>query len=423
MSALSLKVFDLVNRCWLSTRVEYRNTLLGHLFPDIEFAVGDCLSLLQEEEVDYDAIAKLLDAGWDDYRIVGASGSRKHGRIIYAPGGGDYFTRFFGSNANAINYGSNLTTECKSVVDLQVKLLVVEDGEWGTGDCHGKMSAPLAHTFAGGTSNPIQFRAACLADSWMAKGTIAYSYKVSRSCYDLVLPVSSFKGNKVAPGKYTVDLAIGVVFASPETKTKSIWHEVFKGVEVEEKVEGWDWRRANLSYSVIQFLPWDAVEKDILPATKQAATELNSLILNQRKLAEFLAKNEDEDEKGEGSINLNRLAEILKADIHGQITSHPWVVAYTTRMFKKRWLRLATAGAIRFNSSMVMPDEELADDTICIPGIPDGEEIIVFPYPCRWKHDIKVWRNVALESWEKSQGIIALNQQTALKLGRDFDGK
>lgn len=421
---MELRVFDLVNRSWLANEsaVIYRNTLLGHLFPDVKFAIGDCLSLLMEDDVDEDAIASLLDAGWDDYRIVGASGSRKHGRVIYALGGGDYFTRFFGSNANAVNYGSNLTTECKSIVDLQVKLLVVEDGEYGTSDCHGKMSAAFAHTLADSISNPIQFRAACLAHNWMAKGTLAYSYKVSRSSskYDIVLPTSSFKGNKVAPGEYTVDLAIGVVFTSPQAKTRTKTYDIF-GMQVEQETTSWDWRKANLSYSVVQFLPWDAVEADILPATKKAAVELNSLILNQRKLAEYLVRDED-DEDDDSEQYVSRLAQVVEADVHCQLSSHPWVVKYTSELFRKRWLRLATAGAIRFNSSMVMPDECLPDNTICIPGLPDGEEVIVFPYPCRWKYDIKVWRNVYLKEWENSQGVIVINTQTALKLGRDFDG-
>jgi hypothetical protein len=421
---LVLPVYDLANQAWLpdSSAVTYRNTLLGHIYPDIKFAIGDVMSLLKAENPDMNHIAKVLDTGFEGYKLIGASGARKHGRVIYAlTETNDLFTRFFGSSANAIIYASNFTTECKKILDLPVKLLVVPDDDktFGVGDCHGKASSQFCHAIAESISNPFQFRAVSLEKSFIAKGTIAYSYKVSRSKYDLVLPESCFKGNKVTAGEYDVTLAVGLVFTSPETKTKVFTRETDTEI-IERHITGWDWRKANLSYSVVQFLPWDAVEADILPATKKAAAEINLLLLNQRKLTEYLIR-DDEDEDGDDQ-HLSQLAQVVQADIHGQLSSHPWVVNTTARLFRKRWLRLATAGAIRFNSSMVMPDESLSDDTVCIPSLPEGEEVIVYPYPCRWKHDIRVWRNVHLKQWKDSQGIIALNQQTALKLGRDFDG-
>lgn len=400
--SIILPVFDLVAQRWLpnSCDVTYRNTLLGYLYPDTEFAIGDVSSKLSEEDVNLKEVASLLDRGFEGYELVGASGARKHGRAIYAKNNVDCFTRFFGSNMNAINYGSNLTTECKKIVTLQVKLLVVEDDDetYGVGDCHGKLDAQLAHTLADSTSTPIQFRAASLNPSWIAKGTLAYSYKVSRSKYDIVLPTSCFKGNKVAPGEYTQELVLGVVFTS----------------EV---------RRVNMSYSVTQFFPWSAVEADILPATRKAAQHLNQLSSNIKALAFYLVKaNDDEEEDEKETEYMSMLAQVIAHDKYGQLLTHPWVVTRVADLFRRRWLRLATAGAIRFNSSMVMPDESLPDNCCYIPGLPDGEEVIVFPYPCRWKHDIKIWRNTYVETWEKMEGVFVVNTKTALKLGRDYDG-
>jgi len=410
--SLILPIFDLVDKVWLpeGCEISYRNTLLGHLYPDVKFAVGDVSSMLAEKKPNYAAIAKILDTGFEDYHLVGASGARKHGRVLFAKGGGDYFTRFFGSNANAISYGSNLTTECKEIITIAVKLLVVadDDTEYDVGDCHGKTGFRLSYLLTESVNNPFQFRAASQFPAWIAKGTIAYSEKVENSDYDLVLPVSCFKGNKVAPGEYDLpELTLGLVFASPEIKhaTKRL-----------------DWRRCSLSYSVLQYLPWDAVEKDILPATIKAANGINETLTNQRKLAECLLGSEDYDTEIEENEYKSTLARLVGADIHGQLTSHPWVVDKVTEMFRGRWITLATAGSVKFNSSMVMPDESLPNDCIYIPGLPEGEEVIVFPYPCRWKYDIKVWRNVHLETWEDCEGVLVVNQATALKLGRDFDG-
>lgn len=413
--SIILPVYDFGEQRFLpeSCNVVYRNTLLEALCPHTEFAIGDCSSLLAETSKE--EVAAILDRSFLDYHLVGASGARKHGRLLYAKEQG-IITRYFGdSNMHAINYASNLTTELKSLQTIPVKLLVVKDLEWGTGDCHGKASASLCHKLVETINNPFQFRAASSKDLWIAKGTIAYSYDVSRSKYDLVLPESCFKGNKVAPGEYNLDLVLGIVFTSPS-------------VVSEEKRE--DWRTANLSYSVVQYMPWEVVEKDILPATKKSAMQLNYLSSSPKKLAEYLLSEsqlktveEDTESTEEEKEFISKLGLVCANDSYSQLISHPWVVDKIGDLLRRRWLRLATAGAIKFNSSMVMPDEDLPDNCCYIPGLADGEEVIVFPYPCRWQYDIKVWKNKVLSHWEQSQGILAVNHKTAMKLGRDFDGR
>lgn len=407
MTSITLPVYDLKEGCFLpdSCNVIYRNTLLGYLYPNIQFAIGDVGTHIHEG-VSPKEIASILDAGFEDYFLVGASGSRKHGRVVYAKGDKEVFTRYFGnSNMHAINYGSNLTTECKSIVNIPVSLLVVKDGEWRTGDCHGKAKANLLYSLVNSIRNPVQFRAASSQNLWIAKGTISHGYEVDDSSYDLVLPVSCFKGNKVKAGEYKLDLVIGVVFTSPEKKN-------------EERRN--DWRSVNLSYSVLQFLPWIAVEKDILPRTLKACSKLNDISSNSKKLTEYLFEEEDEEDVDlEGE---SKLEKIIRNDSYSQLTTHPWVIQKVSQLLQKRWLTLATAGDVNFNSSMVMPDEDLPDDCCYIPGLKDGDEVIVFPYPCRWKHDIKVWTNKVLPHWQYFEGVLIVNQKTAMKLGRDFDG-
>lgn len=400
MTRLILKQYDLVSQQWLPNHCQsvYRNTMLGHLFPNVEFAIGDVGALLADDEPNTTYISQVLDKGFENYRLVGGSGSRKQGKAIYSTSEFDCFTRFFGSNMNAANYGSNLTTECKLIKDISIKLLVVNDGDtksrkYRTGDCHGKCSEKFAMEFAESIYNPFQFRAFNINPDWCAKGTIAVGFKKGK--YDLVLPTSSFKGMKVAPGEYDLPkLAFGVVFLS-------------------------EIRQSNLSYSVVQFLPWDAVQKDIVPVAKRQSQELNILVNNPQKLLAYLLQKGNESDE---SVDESRLSKLLKADIHGQLSTHPWTIKSITKMLSHRWREVATSGGMKFNSSMVMPDEELPDDCIYIPGLPHGEEVIVFPYPCRWKYDIKVWTNKVLPKWEDQEGIIVGNCNTLMKLGRDTDG-
>jgi hypothetical protein len=444
MSKLILKQFDLVSQQWLPTHCQstYHNTMLGHLFPDIKFAVGDVGSLLAHENPNTDYIAEVLDKGFEEYVLVGGSGSRKEGKAIYSTSEFDCFTRFFGSNMNAGNYGSNLTTECKLIKDVSIKLLVVNDGDtkskkYRTGDCHGKCSEKFAKDITGSipkfkivdgkkvqdgfeeptTVNPFQFRAFNMHPDWCAKGTIAVGFKKGK--YDLVLPASSFKGMKVAPGEYDLPkLAFGVVFKSPSKKARLIETEETDTEIIERYAMGWDFRKSNLSYSVVQFLPWDCVQKDIVPVAQRQAQELNILVNNPQKLLDYLLRKGDENE----DVSESRLSRILKSDIHGQLSTHPWAIKSTMGMLSRRWREIATSGGMKFNSSMVMPDEELPDDCCYIPGLADGEEVIVFPYPCRWKHDIKVWTNKVLPKWENQEGVIVGNCNTLMKLSRDTDG-
>lgn len=405
---LSLPVYDLSESKWLSDyhNVVYRNTLLGTLYKNSNFAIGDCYALLKAG-IPHEKIADILDTGFDNYTLVGASGSRKYARVIYSSSHKDAFSRFFGSNANCINYGGNLTTECKKIERIKVNLLVVQDGEWGTGDCHGKCNLVFAIRFANNPALAMQHRTVCESDNWIAKGTIIYSEEVRNSKYDLILPVSSFKGNKVKPGNYKIEVVVGIVFTSPE-----------KNEDYEQ-----DWRTANLSYSVVQFLPWDAVEKDILPRAKKKAEYLNKVAASPVGVLNFLKYlNENGEVKTDDEEYTSSLVKVLKADIYSQLATHPWVVNKVAELMQKQWVKLATCGGVKFNYSMIMPDDNLPDDTVMIPSLPLGVEVIVFPYPCRWKHDIKVLPNVYRKQWDSYQGIIVMNTKTALKLSRDFDG-
>jgi hypothetical protein len=217
---------------------------------------------------------------------------------------------------------------------------------------------------------------------WLAKGTVV---PIAKCKYDFIIPVSAFKGNKVQPGEYETS----VVFAI-KAISKNISYA--------------------MSYSVVQFFPWEAVEKDILPATVAAAKELNYAA----SFPHLMVKQVE---------NKDPFSGLLEKDIVGQLGTHPYIVSKLAEMNQQRWSQLALSGAVKFNSAMTQPDETLKDGCCHIPGLPDGEEVIVFPYPCRWKYDIRIWKNVKnCAGWKGVEGILAVNHKTALELGRDFDG-
>jgi hypothetical protein len=372
---MKLPVYDLVSQQYIpGYTVTFRNTPLQKLYPDVEFAIGTA------KEPNLKLAAQLIDAGFDGFKAVGASGSRKHGNVLFARNCDDAFTRYFGSNMNAINYGSNLVTECKIVETISVEILVVEDGEYGTGDCHAKCSVQFADYF-NFLYHAAQFRAIAPKLLWMAKGTVT----AIDTEWDLIIPVSAFKGNKVKPGEYKTEIVFGVKAISKNTPYP-------------------------ISYSVLQFFPWEAVEKDIVPKTVRAAKELNYISSSP---ASMLKEIDQAKENFSG---------LIAADKYNQLTTHPYVVSKLAEMHQQKWLQLCLGGAVKFASGMTQPDESLPDNYCYIPGLPEGEEVIVFPYPCRWKYDIRIWKNTHLPQWVNVEGILVANAKTLLDIGRDTDG-
>lgn len=69
---------------------------------------------------------------------------------------------------------------------------------------------------------PLQFRIASFKE-WVAKGTIAYNPELDNSGFDLVIPLSSLKGNKPALGNYTGKLLCGLVFEAEQRTAKAGW--------------------------------------------------------------------------------------------------------------------------------------------------------------------------------------------------------
>jgi hypothetical protein len=381
---LRLRCVNLVGRSLLPYEVTYRRTLLEVLFPGASFLVGvvdpSIPAIRQLDSFSFEGV---------EYHLVGATGSRKHGHVIYSDVPRCWHL-YLGTDANCVNYGSNLTTELAQLVLLGLRILIVKDGDYETGDCHGKWQGARLGL---DPYRAAQFRLAGKDVPFLAKGTLLHSDSLPKGV-DLVLPLSCFKGEKkhVKEGVFNV--------------------EAFFGVKEESKIGS-----CKISYMVLQHLSKEAIGADILPQTLKDVKTFSEVFKDFQSLKTFVLKEEDE----ESSFKTN-LDEVLKADDYGQLYTHPWVLEKAGKLLQRRWLDAALGGTRKFNFSTLLPDERLRVGECCIPGIPDGEEIIVFPYPCRWKYDLRVWKNVWLRDHADLEGVIFSNQENALQLGRDFDG-
>ncbi len=83
---------------------------------------------------------------------------------------------------------------------------------FGTGDVHLDSDPEM----------PLQFRIASFK-KWVAKGTIAYNPELDDSGFDLVIPLSSLKGNKPELGNYREKLLCGLVFEAEKRTAKAGW--------------------------------------------------------------------------------------------------------------------------------------------------------------------------------------------------------
>jgi hypothetical protein len=193
-----------------------------------------------------------------------------------------------------------------------------------------------------------------------------------------------------------------------------------------------------------QFLTWfskEAIEKDIVPATqlealKLAAISQDSLALNQYivekydrtfKLAfsdEELAQNlEDNNEHDRDTAIMS----LLRNDKLGLLDQYPKIVEFKREQLRKSWLELATKGAVKLDTAMAQPCENLHKGTIVAPHLQQGEEVIVTRYPIVCKDNIRRYtvdnHQPAALSLQHYRNCVFIRPDQAMQHHQcDFDG-
>jgi hypothetical protein len=414
----------------VDNEIQFRDTLLEALHPDINLSIGNISSYLQKI-AKAESIAKTsksaskrttaiksitplkkqaiaaLTKGLDKYQLAGASGARKHGDFFFSQGLNPFAT-YFPSAMGQINYGSILMTECLKIYSIErVNILIVQDKEHRTDDCHGKISHEFlnqlrqSQDFVIPANTPFQFRAG-IANQWVAKGTLQLSLNCPKGI-DLILPLSCFKGYKPELGIHKLaNLKLGIVNFAQK-------------------------RRVKTSYTVWQWFSPQAIAQDVLPTTQQKAETLVAAQRDIKQLCQLVqteqwVKTDDpESEPNEEEADGKILAEILKHDIHGQLLEHPYVVRKIEDLVRRRWLTLATSGGINFTSFMAQPCPELGELEMSIPEMPEGE-YVGFRYPIRDRNDLQIWTNKHIKGLNQ-QGTMYVNPDIARDYcGMDFDG-
>jgi hypothetical protein len=289
-------------------------------------------------------------------------------------------------------------TECQKIYDLErVTMLIVQDKENNTDDCHGKIGRELldrlrqSEDFLIPANTPFQFRAG-ITNQWVAKGTLQLGTNMPFGV-DLILPLSCFKGHKPALGIHqTSNLKLGIVNFAQKRSVKT-------------------------SYTVWQWFSQQAIAEDVLPITKMKAEKLVAAQADIKQLCEMLqteqwtTEEDPEGEAGEETADSKILAEILKHDIHGQLLEHPYVVRKIEDVVRRQWLTLATSGGIKFQSFMAQPCQELGELEMCIPEMPVGE-YVGFRYPIRDRHDLQIWTNKHIKGLNQ-RGTVYVNPDIA----------
>jgi hypothetical protein len=419
-------VWDCVNQDWLPGQVvAIRNTLLGALAPDRELATGEIPKDTPIEQYQLLNAFTPKDAK-TSYKLDMASGSRTHGRFLFnqKPIGGYYF----GDGKDEwkrIIYGSVAHTGCDRLLYRELTYLVVDDerrnpetGEpeddaingrnWKTGDCHGKISLNIHQLLGGNTS--LQFRLG-LFKQWVAKGTLSYSSELDGTEYDLVIPLSCFKGKKPELGPHQGKVLFGVVFEAEERVAKPGWML-------------WQW------------ISWDVLEADsIIAKLENKCQKLASCWNDVKVLSEFLKSELDQLEATVTDANqleadlayVDSCIKVISADKNGVMLMHPYIVMKLRERFREMWKTLATSAGVRFFSLMCMPDQyfekydKQGEKRFCAGSYPPGE-YIVFCNPMRHWGDVQLWRNVHEGNFASEYGVIATTRELLLSLGRDTDG-
>jgi hypothetical protein len=451
----ALPVYDVASGEDLETPVNLDNTLLQTMFPDLQIALGQVpppppRATAEQLEAHWQAaledLAKDLAgqeglAGQASLALDVATGARKEGRFLFTDG--QVGRQVADTFEKIMAYGGLLASPCLRPPQLVegLRVLVVPEGEMGTGDCAGKMSAELARLFDKDGSQAGQFRLGVRLDEdtiLVGKGTLKRMHWTDVDenglGYDLILPDSSFKGNAPEFGEHTWDVHLGFVAWSGERRTK-------------------------LSYQVLQWFDPALVEQCIIPRAETKIPLLLEAMASSEGARHFLQiERQDrvaevrETERGEleaeDAHEPSTLEQVLAADVTGQMIDHPYVQKGLRRRLQQTWHDLAVGGGVKVPSFMGLPDsfagqvDWLPEGTIVCPDLPAGE-VLATRYPIRTKHDVQIWHNLDWKAFQKlgmetglderevsrffryareHEGVAFMSHATAKRVGGDFDG-
>ena len=324
-------------------------TVLGTMYPNIHVALvsvpteplDDC-----EEAAVANAMTRVHHNGIA-YRMVGASGSAKHGKYYYCDAAHEPLIakRFQQWPEAAITYFGILVSGCKIVhQEASARVMVVKDLELGTNDCRGwirkslfgKLNLPERHFY--------QFRLAF--GETQAKGSFkAMDDAVADAIEtDIVLPESAVKPSIKMPGTLANILGFGA---------RRVQGPIILGIrEVSRPLQ------FESSYTVLQHAPVESIETEIVPQAVKTIGTLKEAWKqgNHREVVELIGQEVRTDDNTEEEEFQRVVEATLLADGSGEITRHPYIHTQLSRLMARWAYKLMTGGGIE------LPAFALADD-------------------------------------------------------------
>ncbi|PSB47632.1 hypothetical protein [Chamaesiphon polymorphus] len=383
-------------------------TLLDHFLGDERLYLAQNNDFITQDEIDRNAPegTELLLVDRDDL-IYGSSEAKAKLKAVLPI---DYLA---GAYASVFKGGCD---RVKLDRPLRVAVVDFKDYDSGNANIPAELSRQFVHDSCGaidtallkdatGKENAIQFRLGLTGDApTFAKGMLnpidLQSLFPPGEAPDAILSSDSFKGNKVAPGWYEY---------APQ--------ELFLGIKN-------DSLRTDSSISeVVSIYPETAA--DVLPivharARTLAANSRDIVTMAAQALNDYYLDITDEataDRQDE--FNTAKLIEMALTSGRYNLLDSAQVRDWLEDRINASWKNLSCADIPELNSynSTVLPTWDLKYGEVCVPYLPDGEELTFWRSPIvnrtgivTVKNNLKAWEN--LQKLGADPNIIYVNVQT-----------
>ena len=321
-------------------------------------------------------------------------------------------------------YQRYLTNENVSLQTKDLKIWVVDDDQGRSGiegistrvakeilgDSHGKMSLKLA-TEIGSVENLMQYRmvGADAERAFFAKGTLAPSLNNTLTKFglmshpdladiDLILPTSSLKGvskTNLQPGVHSRQ-----VHLTNHDKSRSI---DFTLRSVVEKLDGDSFTSA---------LKQQTVEIEKLNQVFADSDSLNQEFL--RSLEPKTMPNPDnpteridfDPERWQECDDYRYI--VFRKDLesgHQQLINSPVYAADKQKFYASRARKAAQLSFVKAKGGMIFCSQELKNNEICVPDLPDGAKVAAIRSPIIKLQDIALVENKLIDDINNDAGV------------------
>lgn len=387
LQKVTLPTYDLHKKQWVLGLSRYQNNLANALHGLTESFMIDLSGFDIQKNLNSPIAIKCLETLHSDIGYLdGATGCRKKGLLIgHRTDTNGLIARYL-KGSKRISHGSILFSECRSMFSLNdCQYVVMPDNTNGLGDCHGMITQSLYDQLVTtGNLHQIQFRFG-VKDKWVAKGTLIPYPDEILGGNDLVFPESAFKGCMPPKNKAQVDDAVfGILHLSKLNNRVKTSHQVIANFESESAKQ---YLLDNAKQEMESLL---AIRNDIPAILSKFIESMSNTNTPDELSTDFLleSNNIDLDSDDEQVLKYWRYAKVLKADIWGQLKSHPATVDFANQRLRSMILNTALGKSLNATSLMAAPLNSLRHNFVITSELKTGT-YLYWRYPVRHYGDIR----------------------------------